>query len=93
MINFRIVPHTLRPNTSVVEVLVDGNVAAVIYQDGEKGIKLVSAHIKETNKDDGFLDRLVIDDGSSSFPPFPAVKIQFDPCPYTIIGNKIVRHK
>lgn len=92
MIDFRIVPHSIKPNLKVVEILSEGKVVAVIYPAREKGIKLVSAHIKNAMKDKDFADRVIIDDGTNSFPPFPAVHIEFEPCAYSIVGNKIVKH-
>ena len=81
-VEFRSAPHGLKPETTIVEILVDGEVIAVIYPDGEKGIKLVSAHIKD----------VVRDDGSKKIPPIPAILIDFDPQPYTIEDGKIVKH-
>jgi len=55
---------------------------AIIYPDGEKGVKLVSAHMEE----------VVQSDGIGSFPPIPDIRITFDPQPYTIEGGRIVKH-
>ncbi len=81
-IQFQVVPHSRRPGVKVVEILLDGEMVAMIYPDGGKGIKLVSTHMK------GVLQ----DDGTKSLPPIPAVLIEFDSQPYTIEGVKIVKH-
>lgn len=79
-VEFRITRHTFYSDISIVEILIDKKVCGVIYPL-EKGIKLVSAHI----------EKVIEDDGSCSQPPIPAVFIDFNPRPYKIIGNKIVR--
>ena len=81
-ITFEVKPHSSKPGIQVAEILIDGAMVATIYPDGEKGVKLVSAHMEE----------VVQDDGSRSAPPIPAVLITFDPQPYTIKGNRIVKH-
>ncbi len=92
-VEFRIKPHSIYTNIQVVEILIDGQTAGVIYPMRDKGIKLVSAHIEmekmEIEKD--FAGEVVKDDGSRDWPPIPAVLITFNPSPYTIIGNKIVK--
>jgi hypothetical protein len=90
-IDFRVVPHSISPNTNIVEILVDGEVAGVVYPAGGKSIKLVSAHMEDSSVEEGFGGEVVEDDGSRSWPPIPAVLIQFNPSPYTIKGNKIVK--
>lgn len=91
MLDFRVVPHSIRPNVKIVEILSEGKVVGVIYPDRDKGIKLVSAHIKDVSKDKDFVGRVVVDDGKNSLPPFPAVGIEFEPCSYMIVDNKLVR--
>lgn len=81
-IGFRVLPHSVRPGVQIAEILINGSMVAAIYPDGEKGIKLVSAHMKEVRQDDG----------TTSVPPIPAVLIEFDQQPYTIEGGRIVRH-
>ncbi len=81
-IQFRVVPHSRRPGVQIAEIILNGEVVAVVYPDGEKGIKLVSAHMKEVRQDDG----------STSLSPIPTVLIEFDPQPHTIEGGKIVKH-
>jgi len=81
-VTFEVRPHSRKSGVRVVEILVDGEMAAVIYADGEKGIKLVSAHMKE----------VVQDDGSNSVPPIPTILITFDPQPYAIEDGRIVKH-
>lgn len=91
MVDFRIKPHSIYPNIRVVEILIDGKVAAMIYPLGEKGIKLVSAHIEETAKEEGFVGEVIEDDGSRTWPSIPAVLVTFNPSPYVIIGGKIIK--
>ena len=81
-LEFRVVPHSGRLGVPVGQILLDGEMIASIYPDGEKGIKIVSAHMKEVQQDDG----------STSVPPIPHVSIIFDPQPYAIEGGRIVRH-
>lgn len=81
-IQFRVMPHSRRPGVQIAELLLDGQMVATIYPDGEKGIKLVSAHMEKVQQDDG----------SISNPPIPHVLISFDPQPYTIEGGRIVKH-
>ena len=90
-IDFRITPHSILPNIRTVEILVDGEVAGAIYPAGDKDIKLVSAHIVDTAVEKGFRGEVIEDDGRKSWPPIPAVLIQFNPSPYLIQGNKIVK--
>lgn len=80
---FRIAPHGSKPDTRVVEILVDGMVCGVIYPKEDKTIELISAHIKE----------YAFSDGSNHYPPIPSLSICFDPMPYTIIGSKIVKQR
>ena len=89
-IRFRIVKNSFT-RQDIVEVLVDGKVAGVIYPFGEKGIKIVSAHIVGTIVEENFAGEVVKDDGTESFPPIPAVLINFNPSPYDIEGGRIVR--
>ena len=91
-VDFRVASHNVKPDTRIVEVLVDGKVAAVIYPMGAKGIKLVSAHIEETEAEKEFAGTVVKDDGGKNWPPIPALLVTFDPSPYTIVGNKVVKH-
>lgn len=89
-INFRTAKQSFTKQ-DIVEILVDGKVAGVIYPSGEKGIKIVSAHISGTSTEDGFAGEVAEDDGTESFPPIPAVLISFNPSPYEIKGGRIVR--
>ena len=91
MTDFRIVPHSIFPKIGIVEIIVDGEVAGVIYPAGEKGIKLVSAHIENIAIEEGLGGKIIKDDGHKSWPPIPAVLIQFNPSPYLIQGNQIVK--
>ena len=81
-VTFDIHEHSLRPGVPIADILLDGKMVAVIYPDGDKGIKLVSAHIAE----------VVEDDGSESRPPIPEVRIRFDPQPYAIEDDRLVRY-
>ena len=81
-VTFDIHEHSLRPGVQIVDVLLDGNMVATIYPAGDKSIKLASAHIVE----------VVEDDGSESLLPIPEVRIRFDPQPYAIEGNRLVRY-
>lgn len=91
MINFKIKPHNLLLGVSVVEILIDGKVAGVIYPESKKSIRLVSAHIEEAQADAEFSGEVAKDDGSGSWPPIPSLRIKFNPGPYTIVGNNIVK--
>lgn len=77
----------------IVEILIDGKVAGAIYPAGEKRVKIISAHIEKTEKEDGFSGEMIEDDGSKTRPPIPAVFIKFNPSPYIIKDNKIVKLK
>ena len=90
-ITFRKGRHTIIPDREIVEILVDGEVGGIIYPNGEEGIKIVSAHITYTETDPDFAGTVVEDDGTKTWPPIPAVLIQFHRTPYTIEGNRIVR--
>lgn len=80
-IDFKICEHRYYLGVKIVEILIDGDVAGVIYPAGEKGIKLVSAHI----------EKVVEDDGSSSWPPIPDIQVKFNPAPYKIVGRKLIK--
>lgn len=91
MISFRLARHTILPGVSMVEILVDGEVAGVVYPAGEKGVRIVSAHIKETETEEDFSGEVIENNGTGSLIPIPHVEIQFDPSPYVISGGRIVR--
>ena len=80
-VEFQVKQHVLKPGVQVVEVLLDDNVVATLYPDGEKGVKIVSAHIEE----------VIEDDGTTSFPPIPAIFVKFNPQPYIIQEGRFVR--
>lgn len=90
-IEFRVVEYRIRPGVQITEILVDGNIAGVIYPNGEDGIKIISAHIQETETEKGFAAEVIEDDGSRSRPPIPAVNIRFRPSPYVIAGDRVVK--
>ncbi len=78
-VDFVVRDHSILPDTKIVEILVNGEVAAVIYPDGLQGVKLVSPHISKVTQKDG----------SADLPPIPAILIDFDPKPYIIEDGKI----
>ena len=90
-ISFRIAKNTERPGFELVEILLDGKFCAAIYPQPDKSIKLVSAHFAGDLVENGFPDGVVMDNGNTDFPPIPAVIIRFNPRPYTITRNGIVR--
>lgn len=82
-ISFRITRHDLR-KVDVVEVLVDGNTAAVIYPGTDEGqFMLVSAHFKRID---------MLDGPASPMAPIPVVNVTLDPQPFEIVGGKLVKH-
>ena len=91
MISFRLAKHTILPGVSMVEILVDGEMAGVVYPAGEKGVRVISAHIRETKTEEEFFGEVIENDGSGNWPPIPHVEIQFDPSPYVISGGRVVR--
>ena len=80
-VTFEVREHSLKRGVSIVEIKMEGEVVAAIYPDEPKGIKVVSAHIKQVQQDDG----------ARSIPPIPAVLIKFDPQPYEIRRGRIVK--
>ena len=90
-VSFRLARHSILPGASIVEILVDGEVAGVVYPAGEKAVRVISAHIKKVDKKEGFSGEVVEKDGTGNWPPIPHVEIQFDPSPYVISGGRIVR--
>ena len=90
-VSFRMGRHSIKPGVGIVEILVDGEVVGAIYPTGEKGIKIVSAHIEKTKTEEGFAGKVVEDDGAKSWPPIPAVLITFELRFYSIIVCRIVK--
>ncbi len=86
-IKFRIVEHSLRPGVEVVEVVSDDLVIAMIYPDSQEpqGIKIVSAHIET--------EGVTYNERPQEWPPIPDVGIKFNPRPYVIKGDKLVREE
>lgn len=72
-IRFRVVPYNNRPDTEVVEILLDGQVVAKICPDGGNEIKLVSAHVAEVHHDYG----------TGLIPPVSAIVVALEPSPHT----------
>ena len=77
---FRIKSHSQLEGVEVVEVLLDNEVVGVIYP-AERGVKLVSAHIKDVERKDNAGELL----------PIPEISVRFDPQPYRIINSELVR--
>lgn len=90
-VTFRLTEHSVHKDTKIVEVLVDGKVAGVMYPHENKGIKIVSAHIEEKTVDKDFAGEVTTDDGIANWLPIPSVTIRFNPSPYTIVGGRIVK--
>lgn len=91
MIEFKIDRHHIYPNVRIVQILIDGAFVGAVYPEGRKRIKIVSAHFEETTIDRDFAGEVNEFDGSESWPPIPSVHIKFNPGPYEIRGNKIVK--
>lgn len=83
-ISFRIAKHTLT-GEDLVEVLHDGNVCACIYQDNPDGVRIMSAHFREIAKGHPRIEY----DGDAG--GIPSLTVRFDPRPYRMVDNKIVR--
>lgn len=81
MLKFSIAQHKHIPGVLLVEVHDESGCIAAIYPSGEKGLKLVSAHISKTE----------VEDGSGTVPPIPSVMIEFDPQPWEIRDGKLVK--
>ena len=92
-VEFKIQPHSVTPGLELVEIIVDGEVVGAIYPQGEKGIRVVSAHFTEIETDEGFEGEVVIDSGRSSWPPIPSVFITLDPQALYIAGGEIKKVK
>lgn len=85
-IEFLVRDHDILPGRQVVEVQLDGNQVAVIFPEGEKGIKIVSAHIDEAYG-------VVENDGTRDLPPVPHVSLWFNPRKYHFEDGKLVREE
>lgn len=93
MITFKIAKHSTR-GYDIVEILEDGEVVGAIYPDlrTQRGVKVVSAHIAETNIPPDF-EGTVVEDPGSLMLPIPSVNIQFKPETWFISEGKIIRPK
>jgi len=80
-IEFRLAPHSIKPAIQIVEVLLDGKVVAAIYPDAFQSCKIISAHMRN----------IEFDDGRANEPPLPSVTILFEPREYRIEGDQIIR--
>lgn len=89
-VEFRLAKHTVHPDRTIVEILVHGEVAGVIYPT-EDGIRLVSAHVAESKTEEGFAGEVLADDNTRRWPPIPSFDVTFRVSPYTIVWNTIVR--
>lgn len=92
-VRFEIKPHSVRPNTQVVEVWIDGACCATITpgEVGEKTIRVMSAHFAG---DRGVLE---FPTGTKMAPvgalriPIPVLQVAFDIRPYRIEGDQLIR--
>ncbi len=92
MIAFHIADHSARRGVKVLEIHVDGMMAATIYPEGNAGIKIVSAHLTGVgHAGDDFTRHIHIHDGVGMFPPIPAVHMSFDVGPYSLDTGKVVK--
>ena len=92
-ISFNITQHSVFPNVSIVEILIDNEVCGVIYPAGEKKIKVVSAHIVDSKTDEEFAGEVINVTGKDGEPKIPAFTIRFAPTPFIIRGNKVIKLK
>jgi hypothetical protein len=89
--DFRIAQHSIS-GANIVEILVDGNVVGVIYPTPDpKQLKIVSAHFESVETDTAFAGEVEADDGARGFTPIPATLITFEPSPWIISGNKVIK--
>ena len=80
-IKFQVVPHGVLPGVETVELLMDGQMVAMIYPNDEEGVKIVSAHF----------DGIEENDGVGSVPPIPHVLFKFRFQPFHFEDGKMVR--
>lgn len=91
-LTFRLALHRALPDVQVVEVLHRGEICGVIYPDGPKGMKIISAHFAgDLAEGENFPDSISMDNGERTSPPIPSVSIEFDPRPFSFQSHKIVR--
>lgn len=86
MITFRLVEHTQKSGVGTVEILLNGEVAGVIYPFNDKGIRIYSAHFQ------GVEGRAVarFDSNEGAAIPVPSFTLGFKkPAPYTFEGGRI----
>lgn len=94
MLTFRITSHAIKSGVSIVEILLNGQVVGVMYPEGDKGIKIVSAHFKGVGVEGQTIQEHVsIDNATGALLPIPAISLLFEPGPYRVEGGKIVRIK
>lgn len=89
-VTFRIVPHSIRRDIQVVEVLLDGAVCATITPGDDASIRLMSAHIENSSTDKGLPSGITFDSKRGSSLPIPILTVRFRPRPYRIEGGEIV---
>lgn len=90
MYSFQIKPHSVLPGVNIIDILKNGVFVGAIYPKDDH-IKIVSAHVQPGVIEEGFAGEVFEDDGSTSFPPIPAVRLTFSPSEWTIIDGKVVR--
>lgn len=86
MITFRVAHNLIRSRpTEVVEIIEnvgsEQRVIGCLYAHGELSVMLVSAHLA------GFAHN----DGRGTLPPFPSYTFTFDPQPYVVSMNQLIR--
>lgn len=93
MISFHTKWHDLKPGVQILEIRVNGQMAATIYPDGEKGVKVVSAHFVGLGGEDPteFTRHISINDGRGEYPPIPSVDLAFNVSPYTYHTGRVVK--
>lgn len=91
-ISFRIAEHQVHRGVQIVELLLEGDVIGVIYPHEEQAIRIASAHVSERALEPGFAGEVVAEDPARAWPPIPSFLVRFDPSPYEIVGNRIVKH-
>ena len=90
-VDFRITEHSVFPGVHIVEILLEGQVIGVIYPRGEKEIRVVSAHVVEKEREKDFAGEVLEEDPARAWPPVPAFVIRFEPSPWMVVGNRIVK--
>ncbi len=74
-----------------MEILVDDEVAAVLYSEGESGIKLTSAHMASLAVKAQYEGEPIPGKEEDLPPAMRDVRIKLDPIPYHVEGGKVVK--